>query len=385
MAERARWDIFCRVVDNYGDAGVCLRLARVLAAEHALDVTLWQDDLATLARIEPDVEPALDVQQIAGVTVRRLAEPLGAVEPADAVIEAFGCGLPDAYVTAMAQREPAPRWFILEYLSAEAWVERSHGLASPHPRSGLARRFWFPGFTARTGGLLRERGLLERRDALLRDHAAQRRWWQSIGVPPPAAGELRVSLFCYPNPALVPLLHAWMDGATMVSCVVPEGVATVALERWAHGKLPHPGAPIVRGRLTVHPIPFLAQDDYDRLLWLSALNFVRGEDSFVRAQWAALPLVWHIYPQQDAAHRVKLDAFLDGYCGSLEDSAAGPLRRFWEAWNGLPEAGSIDSAWLDFAALRPHLVRHARAWTQALTALPELAAGLVSAAGPTYN
>jgi hypothetical protein len=43
-----RWDVHCRVIDNYGDAGVCWRLSRQLAAEHALDVTLWIDRLATL-------------------------------------------------------------------------------------------------------------------------------------------------------------------------------------------------------------------------------------------------------------------------------------------------------------------------------------------------
>ena len=116
-------------------------------------VTLWQDDLGALARIAPGIDPARDVQMAAGVTVRRWAEPFAETPPADVVIEAFGCGLPESYVAAMARAATAPAWFILEYLSAEAWVEGSHGLPSPHPRLPLPRRFWFPGFTARTGGL----------------------------------------------------------------------------------------------------------------------------------------------------------------------------------------------------------------------------------------
>src|SRR4051812_15260369 len=149
-----RWDIFGRVVDNFGDAGVGWRLARKLVAEHGLQVTLWQDGLATLARIAPGIDPALDQQSVAGVTVRRWREPFPDVHPAGVVVEAFGCGLPSGYVESMARAAPPPAWFVLEYLSAEPWIGDAHGLPSPHPRLALPRRFWFPGFTAKTGGLL---------------------------------------------------------------------------------------------------------------------------------------------------------------------------------------------------------------------------------------
>jgi uncharacterized repeat protein (TIGR03837 family) len=155
MPSPPRCDIFGKVVDNFGDAGVSWRLARQLAAEHALDVTLWQDDLRVLARIAPEVDPTVDVQQAMGVTLRRWAEPFSTATPAAVVVDAFGGGLPESYVEAMARLPTPPAWFILEYLSAEGWVEGVHGLASPHPRFALPRRFWFPGFTAATGGLLR--------------------------------------------------------------------------------------------------------------------------------------------------------------------------------------------------------------------------------------
>ena len=379
MPSTCRWDIFGRVVDNYGDAGVGWRLARQLVAEHAQDVTLWQDDLSALARIAPGIDPARELQQAAGVTVRQWAEPFAEIPPADVVVEAFGCGLPESYVAAMARAATPPVWFILEYLSAETWVEGAHGLPSPHPRLPLARRFWFPGFTARTGGLLRERGLFAARDALRRDDAAQRALWSSLRVPPVAPDEIRVSLFCYPNPALPALFDAWTDGDAPVVCVVPDGVAIGALDAWTGGNVPHPGHPFRRGRLSLHAIPFVAQDDYDRLLWLSAINFVRGEDSFVRAQWAARPFAWHIYPQADGVHWRKLDAFVARYDRGLAREPATALRRFWRAWNGAPDAGPIDAAWLDFAAARPQLKQRADEWSGECAALPELAAGLVKA------
>jgi uncharacterized repeat protein (TIGR03837 family) len=380
MPTPRRWDIFVRIVDNYGDAGVCWRLARQLTAEHAQDVTLWQDDLRALARIAPGIDPERDLQQAAGVTVRRWAEPFAQTPPADIVIEAFGCGLPESYVAAMARAPTAPVWLILEYLSAETWVEGVHGLPSPHPRLPLPRRFWFPGFTARTGGLLRERGLFAARDAFRRDAAAQRALWSTLQVPPPAPDETRVSLFCYPNPGLAPLLGAWADGDAPVACLVPEGVAAGALDAWTGGNLPHPGHPFRRGRLWLHAIPFVAQDDYDRLLWLSTVNFVRGEDSFVRAQWAARPCVWHVYPQADDAHWRKLDAFVDRHVADLAPEPAASLRRFWRAWNGAPDGVPVDAAWRDFASARPHLDAHADAWAEKLAMLPDLATGLVRAA-----
>jgi uncharacterized repeat protein (TIGR03837 family) len=375
-----RWDIFCKVVDNYGDAGVCWRLARQLAAEHGLDVTLWQDDLAALARIAPAIDPARDVQKAMGVTVRRWAVPLSDSAPADVVVEAFGCGLPALYVDAMARAATAPAWFILEYLSAETWVENRHGLPSPHPRLPLPRRFWFPGFTAKTGGLLRERGLLAARDAFRRDEIAQRALWSALRVPPPAPDEIRISLFCYPNPSLPALLDAWSDGDDPIVCVVPDGVATGALDLWTAGNVPHPGHPFHRGRLTLHAIPFVPQDDYDRLLWCSSVNFVRGEDSFVRAQWAARACVWHIYPQAEAAHQVKLEAFIALYSSGLDPDPASALARFWRAWNGVPDAPPIDAAWRQFAAARRAIGRHADRWETELAALPDLAFGLVKAA-----
>jgi uncharacterized repeat protein (TIGR03837 family) len=196
----------------------------------------------------------------------------------------------------------------------------------------------------------------------------------------PANG-LRVSLFCYPNPALPALLNAWADAETPITCVVPEGVAAGALDAWTGGALPHPlGPPFVRGRLSLAVVPFVAQDDYDRLLWACDVNFVRGEDSFVRAQWAARPFAWHIYPQAEDAHRAKLDAFLDHYATGLEPAAAAAVRRFWRAWNGDADAGPIGPAWLDFAAVRPQLVRHGSRWLAHLSALPELAESLAEAA-----
>jgi uncharacterized repeat protein (TIGR03837 family) len=378
-----RIDVFCRVVDNYGDAGVTWRLARQLVAEHRAQVTLWIDAPGALARLAPPLDPRADGATCDGVRIRRIDDDAIDV-PAlpDVVIEGFGCGLPRGYVQAMASARVQPVWINLEYLSAEGWIESAHGLPSPHPRLPLTRYFFFPGFTRATGGLLREHDLCERRD---RACAQARRPFPAAvasfvnsalaGTRHASAEPCVVSLFCYANAALAPLLDAWAEREEPTLCLVPEGVATASFDRWLGGGVPHAGECIAHGALTLATIPFLAQDDYDALLWSCDLNFVRGEDSFVRAQWALAPFVWHIYPQEDDAHRVKLEAFLDRYLVDAPDDAAAACRGFWRAWNA-GDALRVADAWAPFRAAMPALRAHDARWAARLAALPDLASQL---------
>ena len=205
-------DIFCNVVDNYGDIGVCWRLARQLANEHGLAVRLWVDDLASFRRLCPDADATLDVQRCRGVEIRHWMADFHVIEPAGLVIEAFACTLPEPYVTAMATMQRKPVWINLEYLSAEDWVEGCHKLPSPHPRLPLTKYFFFPGFTEKTGGLLLEHDLLAQRDAFQSDNMALDAYWRSLGVPEHMAGEVRVSMFGYENEAMEGLLRGWEQG-----------------------------------------------------------------------------------------------------------------------------------------------------------------------------
>ncbi len=361
------WDIFCKVVDNFGDAGVCWRLARQLVDERGQSVRLWCDDLAALARLCPQADPAQATQRIAGVEIRLWSDPFPVALPAQVVIEAFACELPAGYVAAMATRTPPPVWINLEYLSAEQWIEDCHRRASPHPRLPLLKHFFFPGFTTETGGLIREERLLERRAAFQGDCAAG---WAALGLPTPQAGEISVSLFCYDNPALPALVETWQQGAKPVRCFVRQGRILDQLAAVMGDEL-RPGSVHRRGRLTIHALPFVPQKDFDALLWACDINFVRGEDSFVRAQWAARPLIWHIYPQDDDAHRLKLAAFLDRYCEDMPARPAMVCREFWNQWNR-GAAADWGSLWEQRKALDTHAGR----WAQRLATQKDLATSL---------
>jgi uncharacterized repeat protein (TIGR03837 family) len=335
-------EIFCAVIDNYGDAGVCWRLACQLASEHGWRVRLWIDDLKPLQQLAPD-HTAGPVE--VGVWPKVWPTPCPAANTADVVIEAFACELPAACIEAMAVRMRQPVWLNLEYLSAENWIAGCHGMSSPHPRLGLVKYFFFPGFEAGTGGLLRERDY----DAH-RMHFDESRFRAEFCLPPKLPDELTISLFSYPNPALPELMRAWANSIRPIRLLQPGTTETAR----------------TTGNLNVHPLPFLPQRRYDELLWASDLNFVRGEDSFVRAQWAGKPFVWHIYPQADEAHQAKLDAFLAIHpAGTL-------LRSFWQAWNdGAPPD------WDEFATSLPSLAAPMQQWARTLATRPDLCSQLV--------
>ena len=356
-------DIFCRVIDNYGDIGVCWRLARQLANEQGWAVRLWVDDLSSLVKLCPETDTALEKQKCRGVEVCLWLEEFPDVQPADVVIETFACVLPGSYIAAMAAQAQQPVWINLEYLSAEDWVQACHKLPSPHPSLPLVKYFFFPGFTRQTGGLLLERDMLARRDAFQSDAMEQQAFWQSIGVEMPAAEKLKISLFGYENAALPSLFDAWAVSVRPVLCLVPEGRILAQVGQYFGDPAPHAGSGYVCGNLHVRMLPFVEQERYDLLLWACDINFVRGEDSCVRALWAGRPFVWQIYPQHDAVHLKKLQAFLVLYNQQLDCSASQAIEALWYAWNRGSEAGStIDAgqAWPLFAAELGELKQHAQ-------------------------
>lgn len=370
-------DLFCQVVDNFGDIGVSWRLARQLSREHALDVRLWVDDLGSFRRICSAIDPGRAVQQIEGVTICHWTEkaPLPEKPIGDLVIEAFGCRLPESFLARMAVRYPKPAWIILEYLSAEPWIDGCHAMASPHPQLPLTKYFFFPGFTIASGGLLMENTLPVERAAFQKNRPRQTEFLKALLGRSCDTDAMRVSLFCYPDAPVESVLRAWQHGDEAVLCMVPEGVATAAVQAFLKRPATS-GAQASNGNLHLYVIPFVDQPTYDRLLWACDVNFVRGEDSFVRAQWAQKPFVWQIYPQDAHAHLVKLDAFLDRYVEGLPADTAALVRSTWHGWNG---QGAF--RWGAFREAHALLGDHARQWAHAISHHGDLATNIIRFAG----
>jgi len=362
-------DIFCEVIDNFGDAGVSWRLARALTAR-GLSVRLWINDLSCLQRLRPSVDEYLAEQALDGFQVIAWnGQTELDYQPADLMIEAFACRLSDAMLGRMAEAKPTPAWINLEYLSAESWAAQSHGFPSPHPRLPLTQYFFFPGFVSESGGLLREDNLMQARASFDADSHAE--FLKNLGCDV-SPGTLLVSLFCYEQAPVHELFNAMRLGPPTL-CLVPEGVATKALTRFIGNDL-SVGKQVTIGHLTIKIIPFLHPDDYDRLLWSCDVNFVRGEDSLVRAHWAQQPFVWQLYRQAEESHLIKLAAFLDLHCHGLSEENANAVKAFWQAWNG--EVGSILD-WPSFCKALPMLVPHYRHWSAQVASEDELSTQLI--------
>ncbi|PIT81840.1 elongation factor P maturation arginine rhamnosyltransferase EarP [Limnohabitans sp. 15K] len=318
------WDIFCTVIDNHGDLGVCWRLTCQLLAQ-GQSVRLWVDDASALSWMAPDAHAQPHLQVLPWGAASQ-SDVLKTLKPADVWVEAFGCTLPEAFVAhGVATHAQQPAWINLEYLSAEDWVPRMHGLPSPvmsGPAKGWTKTFFYPGFTPDTGGLLRESDLLERQQRF--DRAA----WRQQHAPDLAPGGLLISLFCY-EPAALPQLLTQLQGTPHHLLVTP-GRPLAAVQQ-ALSNMPTDGIQLNWGALL-----YTDQNSFDEMLWACDLNFVRGEDSLVRALWAGQPFIWHIYPQDDDAHHAKLEAFLEWM------QAPESLRKAHRVWNGV-ESGEWES------------------------------------------
>jgi uncharacterized repeat protein (TIGR03837 family) len=332
MNHSLQWDIFCKVIDNFGDIGVCWRLAADLGGR-GHRVRLWVDDPSALTWMAPAacqgvrVLPWTEVLDLASAGFEQQPPP-------DVMVEAFGCEIAPEFIASCARHARVtglkPVWINLEYLSAESYVERSHAMPSPvqsGPAAGWIKWFFYPGFSASTGGLLREPGLMARqagfdRDAWLATHGIARKGkW---------CDEKLVSLFCYEPAGLGALLAGWaahgLEGKP-VRLLVAAGRAENAVKTIFQDENCSTSSIHGHGLLSISYLPWLAQATFDELLWACDLNFVRGEDSVVRALWAAKPFVWQIYPQHDEAHLHKLNAFLDWL------NAPPSLRVFHAGWN----------------------------------------------------
>ncbi len=345
------WHLYCAIVDNFGDIGVCWRLARQLAHERSQTVTLWVDVWEPARAIILGLPEAPARAVIEGIVVRPWSEAAAGEDlTGDVLIEGFGCALPAATLVQLAARARKPVWINLEYFSAEAWVPGFHLGSGYDPATRATRWFFFPGTGPNTGGILREGHLI-----------AARERWQASGqanallarlAAPVSRGGLNVLCFAYAGAPY----SAWLDALARdrfapVSVWLCGRVSQAAVTAAERAKWPD---------LQIADLPFVSQPDFDRLLWTADLAIVRGEDSLARALWSGRPFLWHIYPQAEAAHHPKLDAWLgeytDGFPPALRDACVAAHR----AWNGVAPADTLRPAWASLMRQWPEWQAHSQ-------------------------
>lgn len=393
-----RWDIFCKIVDNYGDIGVCWRLSQQLAIEHNLQIRLFIDDMVAAKKIIT----ALDVveqnpvisQVINGVEICAWPSQENSEQskPANVVLETFSCELPAFYIQQMTQL--ASIWINLEYLSAENWVSDFHAKPSPQPALDITKHYFFPGFKENTGGLIREENLIAKRNVFTKSKEKQTEFWKSIGITKTGnlivadvngntESSIKISLFCYPQADFVGLIESLSTTNKAISLFIPHNnLMTASIAKLSNVHLennpennPENSNEIQLNNLTIHLLPFLSQADYDHLLWACDLNFVRGEDSWIRAIWAEKPFIWQPYIQTDETHILKLKAYLDLFLSAATSEIKSLVNESQLAWSSVST-----NAIMPISALinqLPALRAYAKQITNVLAMQPDLATKLV--------
>ena len=367
------WDIFCNIVDNYGDIGICWRLSQQLVNDHHVQVRLFIDNLTTAKKIIPHLDSTLTEQAIQGVTV--CTWPIVATMPAEVVIETFSCALPDAYLVKMTQQQSI--WINLEYLSAESWVGDFHAKPSPHPTLAITKHFYFPGFKNDTGGLIREHNLIAKRDTFLNSKIDQTKFWQALGINNESEKDsIKISLFYYPQANINQLLLALSATNQPSSIFLPFNGSIDTLSS-IFTDFKQVNANTLRlESITVHLLPFLSQSDYDHLLWACDLNFVRGEDSWIRGIWASKPFIWQPYIQTEHTHIEKMQAFLEVYSCEATDEIKSTLLDAHLTWSNASISDTNNLTRL--VQNLPKLDSYTKQQADILSALPDLATKLLS-------
>lgn len=372
----ATWDIFCDVVDNYGDIGVTWRLARQLWQEYQIPVRLWVNDLSSFQRLVATIDPRASQQMQDHIAIWDWCDINYADWiPGPVVIEAFACQLPVPIRDRLTQIEHKPIWINLEYLSAETWIDDCHALPS-WQTEGLQKYFYFPGFSAKSGGLFHEQDLEQQHQNWCSQPDQRIRFCQERNLAAPRPNEWFVSLFCYENPVLPVWLEHMATQSRPIRLLIPEGRVLNSLRGWLQQSDLPVGSCIKSGQLWLEIIPMTDQTGYDHLLWSCDFNIVRGEDSFLRAQWAEIPFLWHIYPQEESAHLDKLTAFIQRYTAGMTPALAQAVSQFFLSFNR-EESQALLEYWTRLQDLWPEWQKSSHDWPKTALAGGNLTSRLV--------
>lgn len=315
------FDIFCNVVDNFGDAGVCLRLARELTVLGD-SVCLYCNNPATLNTIvnSSDLENEKLCLKIWDKHTK------DSYQASEVAVAAFSCRIEDEILKKI--EDDSKLIINLEYLSAEPFVDDFHTL--PSPLYKIPCCFFFPGFTSKSGGLNFESSFMKKIKNSKELHL------NGSGCKKP----LTITLFSYSNPSSAQLFHELTSEPIFkgAKLLVFEGLPLDNFNKRLNLHLKVNDEAVLENDLEVKVLPMLSQDEYDDLILSSDLNFVRGEDSISRAILSGLPFIWQIYPQDENAHIVKLNSFLDRiqeYCKNSDEKERFRLmRQVMLAYNG---------------------------------------------------
>lgn len=328
-------DIFCEIIDNFGDIGVVYRISKELKKIFQnVRIRMVLNRLEEFKAINKKVKDA-DFQEIDGlicVTEKYVKENAETFGTADVFIEAFGCNVPEEYIK--RAKENSKLWINLEYLSGEKWIEDFHLCESLIDSKTLKKIFYMPGFSEKSGGVIIDSGFLERKEYGKNNREeVLKKYFPNVDIKDKLIG----TVFSYEK-NFDNLLEVLKDYKKETLLILMGEKTQKSFSEILQKKLRENFGKIIKyGKITMMYADFLSQEEYEEVISAADFNFTRGEDSFVRGILLEKPFMWHIYLQEEKAHMDKIKAFterfresveglteketeiLDNYCTLLED------------------------------------------------------------------
>ena len=296
-------DIFCEVIDNYGDVGVAYRLARELKRIYPNK---------KLRFIINQTEELSLIKKKDNITVLTYKDINKIENSADLVIETFACNIPEMYMNIALKSSKL--MINLEYFSSENWVDDFH-LQESFLGGNLKKYFFIPGLSKKSGGIILDKEFLDRKNKVQENREY---YLKQFNIN--ENYDLIISVFSYEKN---------FDNFLKTLQELDKKVLLLLLsEKTQKNFIKYFDNNDYYDKIKAVKLPFFTYDKYEELLALCDINLVRGEDSFVRALLLGKPFLWHIYPQDEDTHIMKLESFLEKYCPNNES-----LRRTFINYN----------------------------------------------------
>lgn len=311
-------DIFCEIIDNYGDIGVVYRTAKELQKIFPESkIRVFLNRLDEFKKINSQVIdlPSQNIDGIEYITFDYLRDNANKLLTAQVIIEAFGCQIPKEYME--IAYDNSELLINLEYLSAEDWIEDFHLQSSPLGRGKLKKVFFMPGFTEKSGGVIADSNYLERIQRVLENKEFYEKKYLSDIED--RENKIVGTLFSYEKnftPLLEDLKKLDKDVVILAMGEKTQDSLRKILKNFSIEDFRNS---LKYGKIEIRFLNFLNQEEYEELINIVDFNFVRGEDSFIRAVLTGKPYMWHIYCQEEYAHMDKIEGFLDKYRKVIEN------------------------------------------------------------------